>query len=498
MLDVLWGMGGMALVLVIAWLLSVDRRRISVRTVALALLIQVLFGVLVLYVPAGRRVLTAVSAGVQGVIDASAAGIDFLFGGILPEDGSVFAFQVLPVIVFFASLTAVLYYLGVLQAVTRWIGGGLAKALGTTSPESMNAAANIFVGQTEAPLVIRPYIKHMSPSEIFAVMCGGLTTVAGSVLAGYSQMGASLEYLIAASFMAAPAGLLMAKMIVPAGALADLRGGEPDPAAPGGGDVARSDGDAPAGEQRDGEAPAGEQRDGSEGRGSLGRRAAAVLRRGARRGNTQAARDELVRRAELGTDRGEPEPADRPPSRADEDDEAAEDDGPVNVIDAASRGASDGLALALNVGAMLLAFVSLIALANLALGAVGGLFGQPELSVEQIIGYVFAPIMSAVGVPWHEAVQAGSFLGQKVILNEFVAFADFAPQAAEFTAKTQAVVTFALTGFANLGSLAILLGGLGGIAPSQRGVIAKLGIRAVAAGTLGNLMSAAIAGVLIG
>ncbi|PYF99887.1 concentrative nucleoside transporter, CNT family [Georgenia satyanarayanai] len=461
MLQVLWGLGGMVVLLAIAWLLSVDRRRIRYRTVLLALLVQVTFGVLVLYVPAGQRVLETVTSGVQSVINSSAEGIAFLFGPILPDEGSVFAFQVLPVIVFFAALTAVLYHVGLLQLVTRWIGGALAKLLGTTGPESMNAAANIFVGQTEAPLVIRPYIKDMTPSEIFAVMAGGLTTVAGSVLVGYSLLGANLEYLIAASFMAAPAGLLMAKMLVPAGALADIGPNAetaPTPDAP----VADTDDDGD-----------------TSGRG--GSRLAAAFRRGSRRGGTHEGRDELVRRA-----RGEDAP------------EEDEEEPPVNVIDAAARGASDGLTLALNVGAMLLAFISLIALANIVVGGIGGWFGNDDLSVEEILGYVFSPVMAAVGVPLHEAVDAGSFLGQKVILNEFVAFSDFAPNAEDFSEKSQAVITFALTGFANLGSLAILLGGLGGIAPTQRGVIATLGLRAVLAGTLGNLLSAAIAGILIG
>ncbi|WP_226924812.1 NupC/NupG family nucleoside CNT transporter [Georgenia satyanarayanai] len=461
MLQVLWGLGGMVVVLGIAWLLSVDRRRISYRTVSLALLVQIVFGVLVLYVPAGQRVLEAVTSGVQSVINSSAAGIDFLFGPILPDEGSVFAFQVLPVIVFFAALTAVLYHVGLLQLVTRWIGGGLAKLLGTTGPESMNAAANIFVGQTEAPLVIRPYIKDMTPSEIFAVMAGGLTTVAGSVLVGYSLLGANLEYLIAASFMAAPAGLLMAKMLVPAGAVADI-GPNAEAATP----------DTPVTDPDDGATAA---------RRGGGSRLAAAFRRGSRRGGTHEGRDELVRRA-----RGEDTP---------EEDEGRP---PANVIDAAARGASDGLTLALNVGAMLLAFISLIALANIVVGGIGGWFGNDDLSVEEILGYVFSPVMAAVGVPLHEAVDAGSFLGQKVILNEFVAFSDFAPRAEEFSEKSQAVITFTLTGFANLGSLAILLGGLGGIAPTQRSVIATLGLRAVLAGTLGNLLSAAIAGILIG
>ncbi|MEE6280300.1 NupC/NupG family nucleoside CNT transporter [Georgenia sunbinii] len=472
----------MTLVLLIAWLLSVDRRKIRLRTVSLALLIQVTFAVLVLYVPVGQQVLTTVASGVQGVIDSSAAGIDFLFGPVLPDEGSVFAFQVLPVIVFFAALTAVLYHLGILQLITRWIGGGLAKALGTTGPESMNAAANIFVGQTEAPLVIRPYIKAMTPSEVFAVMCGGLTTVAGSVLVGYALLGANLDYLIAASFMAAPAGLLMAKILVPAGAMAGIGPNAevvaPPPSPP---------------------AAAGDA--GTEARGGLVARLAGALRRGSRRGNTQAGRDELVRRASGGTVAAagaSDEQNENDDNENDDEQNENDDDAPVNVIDAASRGASDGLDLALNVGAMLLAFVSLIALGNLILGGIGGLFGYGDLSIEQVLGYVFAPVMAAVGVPLTEAVDAGSFLGQKVILNEFVAFSDFAPRAEEFSAKAQAVITFALTGFANLGSLAILLGGLGGIAPTQRSVIARLGLRAVAAGTLGNLLSAAVAGILIG
>src|SRR5690625_1540844 len=308
-LQVLWGVGGMLFVLAVAWLLSVDRKRIRFRTVSLALLVQIVFGVLVLYVPVGRTVLTELTRAVQADIDSSAAGIDFLFGAILPDDETVFAFQVLPVIVFFASLTAVLYYVGVLQLVTRWIGGALAKILGTERAESMNAAANIFVGQTEAPLVIRPYIKSMTPSEVFAVMAGGLTTVAGSVLVGYSLLGANLEYLIAASFMAAPAGLLMAKILVPAGAVADIgpnagetsdgrpsteraqRTAERQPAAPP---------DARAGEDeqrgaREQAAPA----DQHESRG-VGARLAAAFRRGARRGATKIGRASRRERGESG------------------------------------------------------------------------------------------------------------------------------------------------------------------------------------------------------
>ncbi|GEO96887.1 NupC/NupG family nucleoside CNT transporter [Kocuria turfanensis] len=527
MLDVLWGIGGMIALLAIAVLFSVDRRRIRIRTVALALTIQVVFGVLVLYVPAGRAVLEALTLAVQAVINSSSAGIDFLFGPVLPEEGSVFAFQVLPVIVFFAALTSVLYYLGALQWVVKIIGGGLAKLLGTTTPESMNAAANIFVGQTEAPLVIRPYVAGMTRSELFAVMCGGLATVAGSVLVGYSLLGAPLEYLIAASFMAAPAALLMAKLLVPAGALEEARD-----EAPAGASVRTSDdaaGPADSGHHAGAPAQTGSAKEERRG-------AARWLARGSRRGATSYAAVEFARREDAqAAARGDgvaarPDGAVRSDDAAQSGDAARPDDvarsadpagvsatdaadgatggargdaadedtEPANVIDAAARGASDGLSLALNVGAMLIAFISLIALINIILGAVGGLFGLEAITLEQLFGYVFAPVMFAVGVPWAEAIDAGSFLGQKLVLNEFVAFADFAPQIENYSPKTQAIVTFALTGFANFGSLAILLGGLGGIAPSRRRDIARLGLRAVLGGTLANLMSAAIAGMLIG
>ena len=427
MQQILWGIGGMAFLLFLAFLLSTNRRAINPRTVLGALAIQIIFGVVVLYWDAGKRVLQAVTSGVQAVINSSREGIGFLFGPVLPEqEGSlVFAFQVLPVIIFFASLTAVLYHWNVLQWVVRIIGGALQNALNTSQAESMSATANIFVGQTEAPLVVRPYIPRMTDSEFFTVMTGGLSTVAGSVLVGYSLLGARLEYLIAASFMAAPAGLLMAKMVMP-------ETEEPETVS-----------------------------------------SAA----------TEAARAE--------TDRGEDEETNK------EEAEEGPETGHRNVIDAAAAGASDGLYLALNVGAMLIAFISLIALVNLILGALGGVVGFPNLTFELILGYVFAPLMFIIGVPWNEAIDAGSFLGQKLVLNEFVAFSNFGPQAGDFSDKTTAIITFALTGFANFGSLAILLGGLVGIAPERRSQIARFGVRAILAATLANLMSATIAGVLL-
>jgi len=481
-IDLFWGLSGMIVLLAIAIAFSTDRRKIRIRTVGLALAIQVLIGVLVLFVPWGERALSTASSAVQAVIDSSAEGIDFLFGEILPQEGSVFAFQVLPVIVFFASLTAVLYYLNVLQQVVRVVGGGLAKVLGTTRPESMNAAANIFVGQTEAPLVIRPYVKRLSRSELFAVMVGGLTTVAGSVLVGYALLGAELEYLIAASFMAAPGALAMAKLLVPAGSLEGALAGT-----------------TPAGTTAVG-GTSSEQQEADDGGPPAPRpsREAAGTDNVELGGQRYRAGPEPGTNADIATDT---DAATNTNTDTDTDTEDLDESEPAqarNVIDAAARGAGDGLQLALNVGAMLLAFISLIALANLILGWVAGWFGYGDLTFETILGYLFAPVMFLVGTPWAEALDAGSFLGQKVILNEFVAFADFGPQAQEFSAKGQAVITFALTGFANLGSIGILLGGLGGIAKNRRGDIAQLGLRAVLAGTLANLMSAAIVGALMG
>ena len=329
-MQILWGIGGMIVVLGLALALSTNRRAINPRTVGGALAIQVTFGVLVLYWPTGQRILRTVTDGVQAVINSASEGIQFVFGPVLPEEGSVFAFQVLPVIIFFASLSAVLYHWNILQWVVRVIGGGLQKVLNTSQAESMNATANIFVGQTEAPLVVRPYLAGMTRSEFFAVMVGGLATVAGSVLVGYALLGAPLRYLIAASFMAAPAGLLMAKIVMP-----------------------------------ETETP-----------------------------QTAEERAEEAAEAETGS-ATEDETVDSTDAEAGE--ETLEEGGPRNVIDAAARGASDGLDLALNVGAMLIAFLGLIALLNLILGSLGGLVGFPDLTFQLILGYIFSPSCSPSG-----------------------------------------------------------------------------------------------------
>lgn len=412
-MQTLMGLVGVVVVLLIALALSENRRAIRLRTVAGALAIQAGLGLFVLAIPFGQDVLLGLTNAVQSVIDSAQAGMDFVFGGLVSDTmfdvfgdgGFVFALRVLPIIVFFSSLVAVLYYLGIMRWVIKLMGGALQKLLGTSRTESLSAAANIFVGQTEAPMAVRPFLSRMTRSELFAVMVGGLASVAGSVLGGYAAMGISLEYLLAASFMAAPGGLLMAKLIVP---------------------------------------------------------------------------------------------ETKPPSQPLEDVIDGEDDeAPANVIEAAANGAASGVQLALNVGGMLLAFIALIALGNQILGGIGGWLGYPDLTLELLLGYLFAPLAFLIGVPWAEAIQAGSFLGQKLVLNEFVAFANLAADPQALSAHARAIVTFALCGFANLASIAILMGGLGMMAPSRRSDIARLGLKAVAAGTLSNLMSATLAGVFL-
>ncbi len=410
-LNALHSLIGVLALLAIAIAFSKHRKAINWRTVGFAFLLQVLLGGFVLYVPFGKDVLASISNGVQHVIDSAQAGINFLFGGLATDAmysngvGFVFAVRVLPVIIFFSSLIAVLYYLGIMQWVIKIIGGGLQKLLHTSKPESLSATANIFVGQTEAPLIIKPYISKMSQSELFAVMVGGLASVAGSILAGYAGLGVELKYLIAASFMAAPGGLLMAKLIIPETKK-----------------IIDQDGNIDFDEQ---------------------------------------------------------------------------DEKPANVLDAAAAGASSGLRLAANVGAMLLAFIALIALINILLGGISGFFGFEGITLELLLGYLFAPLAWIIGVPTHEMLQAGSFIGQKLVVNEFVAYVNFVEVKDALSVQTQVIITFALCGFANLSSIAILLGGLGSMAPNRRHDIAKLGLRAVLAATLANLMSAAIAGVFI-
>jgi CNT family concentrative nucleoside transporter len=395
---------GVCLLPLVAWLFSSNRRAVKPRTVIGAFAIQAIIGGFVLYVPAGKQVVEVLAVGVSNILIYSGAGINFLFGGLVGDSiGFVFALNVLPVIVFFSSLITVLYYLGVMDWIVRLIGGFLQKVLGTSRPESLSAAANIFIGQTEAPLVVKPFLPRMTDSELFAVMVGGLASIAGSVMAGYAGLGVDIKYLLAASFMAAPGGLMMAKLMMP---------------------------------------------------------------------ETETPNNDLI-------------------------EVTSEEDTYVNIFDAAAAGALTGLQIALAVGAMLLAFIALIALLNGVLSWFTGLFGIDGLTIEIILGYAFQPVAWILGVPWHEANVAGSFIGQKLVLNEFVAFVGFAEVIDTLTPKTQAIITFALCGFANFSSIAICLGGIGTLAPSRRKDLARLGMKALMAATLANLMSAALAGFFL-
>ncbi|GAA8100842.1 NupC/NupG family nucleoside CNT transporter [Helicobacter pylori] len=409
----LFSVVGMAVLFLIAWVFSSNKRAINYRTIVSAFVIQVALGALALYVPLGREMLQGLASGIQSVISYGYEGVRFLFGNLAPNakgdqgiGGFIFAINVLAIIIFFASLISLLYYLKIMPLVINLIGGALQKCLGTSKAESMSAAANIFVAHTEAPLVIKPYLKSMSDSEIFAVMCVGMASVAGPVLAGYASMGIPLPYLIAASFMSAPGGLLFAKIIYPQN-------------------------------------------------------------------------EAISSHADVSAEKH------------------------VNAIEAIANGASTGLNLALHVGAMLLAFVGMLALINGLLGVVGGFLGMEHLSLGLVLGTLLKPLAFMLGIPWSQAGIAGEIIGIKIALNEFVGYMQFLPYLGDnppliLSEKTKAIITFALCGFANLSSVAMLIGGLGSLVPKKKDLIVRLALKAVLVGTLSNFMSATIAGLFIG
>ncbi len=409
----LFSVVGMAVLFLIAWVFSGNKRAINYRTIISAFVIQVALGALALYVPLGREMLQGLASGIQSVIGYGYEGVRFLFGSLAPNakgdqgiGGFIFAINVLAIIIFFASLISLLYYLKIMPLVINLIGGALQRCLGTSKAESMSAAANIFVAHTEAPLVIKPYLKSMSDSEIFAVMCVGMASVAGPVLAGYASMGIPLPYLIAASFMSAPGGLLFAKIIYPQN-------------------------------------------------------------------------EAISSHADVSAEKH------------------------VNAIEAIANGASTGLNLALHVGAMLLAFVGMLALINGLLGVVGGVLGMEHLSLGLILGTLLKPLAFMLGIPWSQAGIAGEIIGIKIALNEFVGYMQFLPYLGDnppliLSEKTKAIITFALCGFANLSSVAMLIGGLGSLVPKKKDLIVRLALKAVLVGTLSNFMSATIAGLFIG
>lgn len=409
MTRILLGLAGIALILSIALLLSNNRRAIRLRIVGAAFALQVGIAVLVLYVPAGKAAIQGMARGVSNLLGYAQAGTNFIFGPLASPDvgGTSFAIAALPVIIFFSALVSILYYLGIMQRVIQWVGGAIQKLIGISKVESLCAAANIFVGQSESPLVIRPYLAALKPAQLFTVMSVGMAGVAGTILAAYAAMGIRIDYLLAAAFMSAPGGILMAKIIMP------------------------------------------------------------------------------------------DDPADRSTEAVMPLDVEYEDERPANVIMAAAMGAQTGVKLAVAVGAMVLAFVALVALANGILGGIGGWFNLTDLSFQKVVGYVFAPVMYLIGVPWDEALRAGGLFGTKIVLNEFVAFIELGGPDVGLSQRSVAIITFALCGFANFSSIAIQMAVTGGLAPSQRPMIAKLGLKALASGSLANLMSAALAGLLI-
>jgi CNT family concentrative nucleoside transporter len=375
-----------------------------------------------LFVPLGRTLLAAAAHGVNVVLEFGNEGIEFVFGGLVTpkmfevfgDSGFLFAFRVLPAIIFVTALISVLYYLGVMRWIVQGLGAIFQKLIGVSKIESFSATTTIFLGQSEMPAVVKPFMKHMNGPELFQVMASGMAAVAGSILAGYAGLGVKMDYLLAASFMAIPGGLLFAKIICP---------------------------------------------------------------------STEESKVEVKG---VGFDEHRP----------------------ANVIEAAASGAQVGLQIAVNVGAMLVAFIGLIALINGLVGGVFGLFGHPEWTLEFILGVIFSPLAWLIGVPWEHAHIAGNFIGQKLILNEFVAYVGLAPYLKDPTAvaaaglpvldpRTLAIVSFALCGFANFSSIAILTGGFSAVAPERRSEVARFGLRVVVAGTLSNLMSATIAGIFL-
>ena len=422
--PILLGIAGILVILGIAFAFSSNRKAISLRVVGAAFALQAVIAFLVLRTGWGRAAIQSMSDGVAALLGYAGKGTEFLFGPTASNPlANTFAIAALPVIIFFASLVAVLYYLGIMQRIVRWVGGAIGWVTGISRVESLGAAANIFVGQSESPLVVRPYLPALSPSHMFTLMCVGMAGVAGTILAAYASLLGEqyLPYLLAAAFMSAPGGILMAKLIMP--------------------DEPPAKGELPL---KGGEAAA-------------------------------APEDEIEVH---GFEEGEQ---------------------PVNIIQAAGQGAQTGVKLAVAVGAMVLAFVALVALINGIIGGIGeNWFGQQGWSMQAALGTIFAPIMFLIGVPWSEAGTAGGLFGTKVVLNEFVAFIDLGGlDPAALSARSRAIVTFALCGFANFSSIAIQLAVVGNLAPNQRPVIARLGLKALLAGSLANLMSAALAGLMI-
>lgn len=405
-MDKVIGIIGLFILVFSAYLLSDNKKAINWRLVGTGIGLQVVFALLILKWPLGRKAFEGASSLITKLLDFTREGSMFLFGDLInvEKSGFVWALQVLPTIIFFSALMSILYHLGIMQVIVSVLAKGMAKLLGTSGAETLSAVANIFVGQTEAPLVVKPYIKSMTKSELLTVMTGGMATVAGGVMAGYVAMGVNAGHLLAASIMSAPASLVIAKIMIP-----------------------------------ETETP--------------------------------------VTKGKVETELEKTN---------------------SNIIDAAANGAAEGLSLALNVGAMLLAFVALIAMLNATISWFGGMIGMDYLSLGWILGRLFAPVAYIMGIPAKDIIAAGDLLGQKIVLNEFVAYANLAPmiKSAALSEKTILILTYALCGFANFSSIAIQIAGIGGLAPERRHEIAKLGLKSMIGGSLAAFMTAVIAGIL--
>jgi len=402
------GLLGLVVILAFAWLCSTHKREIKLRLLAWGMGLQVLFAVLVLKTDFGL-IFKKIGDGVNAMLEYAEVGSQFLFGPLGTKSGSfgvVFAFQVLPIVIFIASFFSILYYLGVMQFVVKAMAIGMQKVMGVSGAESLNVAASIFMGQTEAPLTIKPFLAGLTESELFTVMTAGMAHVSGAVMAAYVKVaGVSITHLLTAVIMTAPATIMLAKIFIP--------------------------------------------------------------------------------------ETGKPATAGRVDIKVEKT--------AVNVIDAAAQGAGDGLHLALNIGGMLIAFLALIAMCNGILGWVHTLPMMAWLppSLERMFGIVFAPVAWLLGVPWKDASTIGDLLGTRLVLNEFVSFLKLGPMKATLDPKSFTIATYALCGFANFSSIAIQIGGIGALAPTRKSDLARLGLRAVAAGTMANFMSACIAGMLL-
>lgn len=405
-MDRLVSLLGLFVMIGIAYALSEKKKAIQWRTVVSGIVMQVVFGLIILKTDFGRNIFDTIGKGFNAILNYTGEGAKFLFGGLAtPSEslGFIFATMVLPTIIFMSALMSVLYHIGVMQKVVELVARVMMKVMRTSGAESLASAANIFVGQTEAPLVIKPYVSKMTKSELMCLMTGGMATVAGGVLAAYVGFGIDAGHLLAASVMSAPAALVCAKLLVP----------------------------------------------------------------------------EVEESATAGVVK-----VDLPKVSA-------------NVIDAAATGASDGLKLAVNVAAMLLAFIALIAMLNGILSALGGFFGYPQLTFELIMGYVNAPVAWLLGVPWEDCLTVGAILGKKLVLNEFVGYLDLVAAKATISERSTIIATYALCGFSNFSSIAIQLGGIGTMAPEKRPILAAYGLKALIGGTLACYMTACIAGLFI-